>query len=1385
SNPVKLIFLDTTLAGVEATKGTLATLEFSVPTDAVKDFDLTVDVTKAADATGADITIMLAEANGKISVIDEVVEPITWPGQEVLQTITYGDELYKAFKDADATTGAFANGKVNIDTVDYDGKFYVRDINDVIPATGDTPYPAKAYFKVDDNENYPEGIKGRIIDDDAPYYNVTVNKAPLTVTVADASKKYGAANPTFTATAEGLVNGDEIADLALEFSCAATEASAVGEYDITATSANTNYDITFVKGALTIAKALASAVNTVVEAITDLDAETMKDAKSVADLITALVEDNRLHSVVEVAYEGDKAENANVTWSSTDEWVVKGGKTYNLKATITSDTLDVSGLVLATTATVATTTATLDVENISKTFSKAEVEAAVSLADLAVPASADLEVSNAAAADTLALVYDKTLEDVKAAAANVTDGHDEVVTINLDVEASLTAAEKAYLTVAEDAVITLNISNKKGATIAAITATGAEYGTEIADIAIPAWTADDAGEDADARVVITYVGKGDTVYEESTTKPTAAGTYTAKASLVSDIYAAAPATADFEITKAPITLTVKNDTRVYGDANPTPELAEAPALKYDDTVEDLLLVFTCDASATTDVGEYPITVAATNANYSYSYVPGTLTITKKSIADVAPVLNEANAFAGLDMPVSFAINDTFEYEWTVGGEEYSTGTEDYLYIWPDYSNKAVTVKAVATEATVNYEGTSAASNEVTVAIYDLAYDVFSVIVNDNNENDVLDAGDLVVTEVPGFYDASSLGLTYVWTIGDVTVPEATDKNLVIPAAMTGVVEVTGTPNANYTGTISATVGEIGKIALTGEVILSWLDENTIETGVDTAVDAANYDLIWVVDGVDSAVTGTTYAVTNADLGKTVTAKLVGKGDNYSGIVLALNTIYVEPLAPSNVVITTDVTKNSIDVEVTADANGAEIEEYALTLTDSEENVIEEAPAEIVEGVGTYTFENLDSKTTYTITVVAINAAGETEATATATTKAAGGTASVVTGGATGTTTKPTTPPATETPSTGETETPSTGETETPATPETTITVPEADVVVESKTETATVPAADLADASVVSATVTTESGATVEVTVDVAEKAVDSLTVSADKANTEVTGKAADGIVGDAIEVKVDAKSGDTAVAVEATIAIDVEAQAYAYAVDELGNTVRLDSAYDAETGKLLVAGVADGTVVAVSTTAPVDFADTADRWSHKEVARAADLGIVSGRAAGAYAPADLLTRSEASKLKMNLADALKLELTVNADVKIDTDPSHWAYEADLWAAQTGISVGVGAHDDGTIITNGEDHIIRQDYLTKLARLIKLAIGDVTIEGTGVEFADAAHIADYAKDSIALLSSIGILKGSEGADGVYANPKADITREEAAALSNRAYEFVKVLKTAK
>ena len=81
--------------------------------------------------------------------------------------------------------------------------------------------------------------------------------------------------------------------------------------------------------------------------------------------------------------------------------------------------------------------------------------------------------------------------------------------------------------------------------------------------------------------------------------------------------------------------------------------------------------------------------------------------------------------------------------------------------------------------------------------------------------------------------------------------------------------------------------------------------------------------------------------------------------------------------------------------------------------------------------------------------------------------------------------------------------------------------------------------------------------------------------------------------------------------------------------------------------------------------------------------------------------------------------------------------------------------------------------------------MVKLAIGDITVEGTGVNFADAADVSDYAADAFNLLSATGILRGSAGENGVYANPKANITREEAAALSNRVYEFVKAIKYAK
>ncbi|HWG86854.1 MAG TPA: MBG domain-containing protein, partial [Candidatus Acidoferrales bacterium] len=83
---------------------------------------------------------------------------------------------------------------------------------------------------------------------------LTVNPAPLTVTVASLSRFYGDPNPVFTGTITGIKNGDNIT---ATYSSVATQASPVGTYAIVATlvdpdSKLSNYTVTNTPGTLTV-----------------------------------------------------------------------------------------------------------------------------------------------------------------------------------------------------------------------------------------------------------------------------------------------------------------------------------------------------------------------------------------------------------------------------------------------------------------------------------------------------------------------------------------------------------------------------------------------------------------------------------------------------------------------------------------------------------------------------------------------------------------------------------------------------------------------------------------------------------------------------------------------------------------------------------------------------------------------------------------------------------------------------------------------------------------------------------------------------------------------------------------------------------------------------
>ena len=87
---------------------------------------------------------------------------------------------------------------------------------------------------------------------------VTSQSIPLTITAINATRAYGAANPAFSVTASGFVNGDTISVLSGTLTCTtpATPVAPVGTYPISCSGlTSSKYAITFVPGTLSVTQA--------------------------------------------------------------------------------------------------------------------------------------------------------------------------------------------------------------------------------------------------------------------------------------------------------------------------------------------------------------------------------------------------------------------------------------------------------------------------------------------------------------------------------------------------------------------------------------------------------------------------------------------------------------------------------------------------------------------------------------------------------------------------------------------------------------------------------------------------------------------------------------------------------------------------------------------------------------------------------------------------------------------------------------------------------------------------------------------------------------------------------------------------------------------------
>ncbi|MGA2253387.1 MAG: NF038129 family PEP-CTERM protein [Thermoguttaceae bacterium] len=164
-------------------------------------------------------------------------------------TVTAKDDItmytgaQQAYLDSDVTvTGANGlNGSGGTLSYTYNGSA-------AIPAAAGS-YTVIATFKPTDTTDYTSASGTAAL---------TITRAPLTITAANASRTYGGANPTLSGTIVGLENGDSIT---ATYSTMATPASPVGQYPIVPVAVTSvlgtlnNYTVTLVDGKLTVGKA--------------------------------------------------------------------------------------------------------------------------------------------------------------------------------------------------------------------------------------------------------------------------------------------------------------------------------------------------------------------------------------------------------------------------------------------------------------------------------------------------------------------------------------------------------------------------------------------------------------------------------------------------------------------------------------------------------------------------------------------------------------------------------------------------------------------------------------------------------------------------------------------------------------------------------------------------------------------------------------------------------------------------------------------------------------------------------------------------------------------------------------------------------------------------
>ena len=169
--------------------------------------------------------------------------------------------------------------------------------------------------------------------------------------------------------------------------------------------------------------------------------------------------------------------------------------------------------------------------------------------------------------------------------------------------------------------------------------------------------------------------------------------------------------------------------------------------------------------------------------------------------------------------------------------------------------------------------------------------------------------------------------------------------------------------------------------------------------------------------------------------------------------------------------------------------------------------------------------------------------------------------------------------------------------------------------------------------------------------------------------------------------------------------------------------------------------------------------------WYYYSVINLTEKGIVSGDGTGYFYPTNNVTREQFVKM---ILEAIDVEVVAGNNDFTDVVKGAWYADYIATAVSNGIVNGVGDGKFG-VGTN----ISRQDMSVLIERVLNFK--EIEVEKEEVApFADADKVSSYAKDAVANMKAIGLIKGYEN----NYNPKDNLTRAEAATVISSLLELL-------